>query len=106
VKRVDVRTYPKFHQVVTSRKKKSVQPAATSGFCRYIPEHRETAEIRNGNAAILFEVGEILYQLRSREGKPSQGLHLIGRWNVCSKPAGEGRSAALLVCARAAPCYL
>jgi len=58
---------------------KTVQLAAMSGFCRYIPEHHETAEIRNGNAAILFEVGEILYQLRSREGKPPQGLYLIGR---------------------------
>lgn len=68
MKRVDVRTYRKCHQLVTLRKKK-VQPAATSGFCWYIPEHHETAEIVNGNAAILFEVGEILYQLRSREGK-------------------------------------
>jgi hypothetical protein len=110
MKRVDVRTYRKCHQLVTLRKKK-VQPAATSGFCWYIPEHHETAEIVNGNAAILFEVGEILYQLRSREGKPPQGLYLIGRRNVCNKPAAEGRSAAYCYARTAAavnamPCYL
>jgi hypothetical protein len=69
VKRVDVRTYPKFHHPHNARHfVKTVQPQATSGFCSYIPEHHETAEIPNGNTAIPFQVGETVYQLRCREG--------------------------------------